>query len=407
MTNVNKVMTAVSKEFTRRFLKKCPLPNLVNRQYDKRYEAYGAAAGESIEIKKTQRAEVYETQTMVPKNHEEQTTILTKSYWAGSPLSFSASELTDDLLNPNNMMHFGKDKLDAAVDAISANVHNRFSQFMFQNTYNNVGSPGTAIANHQVITEAQARLDDYSVSQSDRYVVLKPTEMASLSYGVAGLQNPANDISKTYIDGYVNRISNFDFYSTPLLKTHTRGTATNSTPIVVSVNAAGTEITVSGAGNAVTYKKGDKIKVADTYAVHPLTKDNMSFLQQFTLTADATSSAGGAVVLPIFPAIKTSGPYKTVDAITAGKAITIVGTASTTYLQGIAFQKNAFVFATQRIADYGVTYESNYSEDGLNFHLAMGGDITNAVATSRIDLKFGMATLDDWASCLIWGDDVV
>lgn len=407
MSNTIKILTAVSKEFNRRFRKAVPLLEVMNRQYDKRYEAFGAAAGESIQITKPIRLTAHTTQAAVAQNFEEQTATLTNTYWSGSFLAFSASELTDDLMNPNNMKLFGDDKLQAAVDTVAADVHYRVSGFLYQNTYNAVGTPGSDPANHQVITQARAKITSYGAPLENRAVILNPDAMASLNYGMAGLFNGQDQLKKQLVSGYVNDVSGFTFYETPILANHTRGTAVASASYTVTgAGQTGATLNVTG-GAGTTWKKGDVFTLAGVKAVHPLSKRSLPFLQKFVVTADATADGGGAVALSISPSITTSGAYQTVSGSPAnGAAVVIDGTASIEYTQGFALQKDSFVFATQRIRDIGAPLEGSYAEDGINFKLTCGGDVNNMVSQARIDMKFGLAALlPEWAT-RIWCNDV-
>ena len=407
MANITKIMTVINKEIKRRFAKKVPLFTCVNRQYDKRYEAYGASSGESIQIKRPQRVAVYESQVMTPQIFEEQTETLSNIYWAGSALTFSAAELTDDLLEPNNLKLFADDNLEAAVDSIAATVHYNLSNYMLNNTYNNVGTPGTAVSNHQVLMQASARLSSYGCPMSDRFAILTPEEAGSLNYGMASLYNPQQQIAKQLVDGFLGPIAGFDIYQAGHMASITRGTATNTTPLVDGANQTGTSILLKGVGNAVTYVYGDKFTIAGVKAVHPLTRKTLPFLQDFTVIEAATSSAGGAVTLKIYPPITTSGAYQTVSGSpTDGAAITIKGTASTGYVRGIAAHRDSFVFATQRIKDVGAPAESTYMEDGITFKLTLGSDISNLTSISRIDMKYGMGRLVHEHAAVIWGGAV-
>jgi hypothetical protein len=198
----------------------------------------------------------------------------------------------------------------------------------------------------------------------------------------------------------VNDVSGFTFYESPILANHTRGTAVASGSYTVTgAGQTGSTLNVTG-GAATTWKKGDKFTCAGVYAVHPLSKQSLPFLQKFTVLADATADGGGAVALSISPPITTSGAYQTVSASPANAAAVVIdGTASTAYTQGIAFHKDSFAFATQRIRDIGAPYEGSYTEDGITFKLTLGADITNLVSQSRIDMKYGIGELvPEWAT---------
>ena len=84
------------------------------------------------------------------------------------------------------------------------------------------------------------------------------------------------------------------------------------------------------------------------YSVNPQSHQSTGQLQQFVVTADGRrSDVGGLLALGIQPAITITGPFQTVTNSPAdGAVLTFLGTASTAYVQGLAFHRDAFALAT-------------------------------------------------------------
>ncbi|MCH1932429.1 hypothetical protein L9G16_19980, partial [Shewanella sp. A25] len=91
----------------------------------------------------------------------------------------------------------------------------------------------------------------------------------------------------------------------------------------------------------------DVFTIAGVFRVHPETKQSTGVLQQFVATADANSTAGGAVTIQISPAIVTSGARQNVSNAPADNAaLGFPSGAGNAHGVSMAYQKGAFAFAT-------------------------------------------------------------
>jgi hypothetical protein len=406
--NTIKVLTAISKEIDRRFDVKADLLMAMNRQYDKPHTAFGSNSGSSIEIKKPQRLTGTASATLDVQDVVEQTATLNvnNDYHVG--LAFTASELTQDLLNPNNLKMFADDYLDSAVDDIIAKIQTDASTFIHQNTYNSVGTPGTGPTSYQVVTQARAKLNNGRAPRSGRNFILSPDDAALLNNAQSGLFHAGDAIASNYKDGALSASNGFSFLETPDITSHTNGSDVTGCA-VDGASQSGATLTVDGLSSAPT--QGTIFTIADVYSVDPVSGQSTGNLQQFVVGADATTTS-----IPISPSIATSGAYKTVNAAPANDAaITFVGSASTAYPQGVAMHKDAFVCGTAELRDIGVKYEipiitggagEGYSkgvmggpQKGIYMKLYMDGDITNRRAVARLDVRYGFAALiPEWAT---------
>ena len=136
------------------------------------------------------------------------------------------------------------------------------------------------------------------------------------------------------------------------------------------------------------------------YAVNPVTKEKLDYLQQFTLKADATA-ASNEVDLVISPPILWSGAKQTVhidSSITDldNKSVTFVGSASTEYRQNMVFHRDAFALAmVPMVTPEGAAKVIRKSYKGLSVRLIPYYDGVNDEGSWRLDILYGVKTLDE------------
>ena len=406
-TNVIKVISAVTKEISRRFDVKADLINATNRQYDEPHAAWKANSGSSIEIKQPQKLKLTRSATLEVQYTTETTATLNVNQDAHVGLGFTATQMTQDLLNPSAMKMFGDDYLDSAIDNIIAGIQGDYHTFIKNNVYNSVGAPGTGPTSYQVVTQARAKLNAYRTPKGNRSFILNSNDAALLNNAQVGLFNPNNEIASNYKDGALSPSNGFAFYECEDIGNHTNGAGASYA--VDGAGQTGSSILLKTGTNPIT--KGSTITFALTNASDPVSGASKPFLQQFTVTADF---AGGAGNIAISPAITTSGALQTVANSPADSAgVVISGSASATFGAGIALHRDAFVFGTARLADIGVKYEheivtggagTGYSrasgpQKGVSMKLYMDGDITNRRSVARLDIKYGFAALvPEWAT---------
>jgi len=269
-----------------------------------------------------------------------------------------------------------------------------------------VGTPGQTINSYIDFSKGPERLDELAVPTSDRCAALSPADHWGLLGNQTGLfiQNEARG---AYREGSLGKIGGVDTYMTQNTPTHTVG-ALGGTPLVNGASQTSTynsvkttmtqTLNIDGASASVTgwAKAGDVFTIAGVFAVNPVTKATLPFLRQFTVTADADSSGGGAVALSIYPAIITTGAFKNCSAAPADNAaITVVGTAGTDYRQNMIFHKNAFALAMVPLPmPSGAVGGARESYKGLSVRVQPYYDGTNDVSNWRLDILYGTKAID-------------
>jgi hypothetical protein len=224
-----------------------------------------------------------------------------------------------------------------------------------------------------------------------------------------------------YEESKIGRIAQLMTYETQNVPNHTVGVATG-TPLVngasqnvtyaASKSTNSQSLVTDGWTNSTTgiLKAGDVFTIAGVYAVNPVPgesgKTAQSYLQQFTVLADADSGATtGPATLTISPAIITSGPYQTVSAAPADNAaITVRGTGGTPYPQMLGFHKNAFALVTCPLEmPDGASFKARESSNGLSVRVIKDYDFTNDEDRIRLDILYGKKAIYPDLAARLWG----
>ena len=145
-----------------------------------------------------------------------------------------------------------------------------------------------------------------------------------------------------------------------------------------------------------TIKAGDVFTIANVYAVNPVNKAKLDFLQQFVVIEDVTP-AGGAATLKISPPIITSGAFQTVNSVPADDAqLTRVGAESGgPYRQNMVFHKNAFALVmVPMVKPPGAVDVARKSHKGISVRVIPYYDGTNDQSSWRLDVLYGTKLLN-------------
>ena len=197
-----------------------------------------------------------------------------------------------------------------------------------------------------------------------------------------------------------------DYYENERVLTQANSAGTASTALATYTIVQGdTDLTVDTTTTA--YTVGSTITIADLYDIHPETKAAYGHLKQFTVTA-AT-----ATVLTIDPPIYITGAKRNVGtatgaAITASdyttKTVTLLGVASTNYVQPIMYHRDAFTFVTGELPLMaGADRCVRKTVDGLSLRVWTDSDIRNDEQITRIDILYGYAAIRRAWACRMIG----
>lgn len=240
------------------------------------------------------------------------------------------------------------------------------------------GTPSNAVSNWVDAVAGYTRLKENGVDDADLSYILNYFDMQSLGDQVVKLPAPTEFSTSTYRKGFSGEINGIRTLFTNQLPNLTVGTRVASAAAVVDgaaqnvnyadVAKAGTSnglhltqsILLKTGGNALTVKAGEVLTIGGVFAYDNRKQALVSpaRLQQFTVCADAVSSAGGAITLVIFPAmvvpntgagdnVNINTAHATVNAAPADNALIVyIGAASANLSPRVVIQKQAIVVNT-------------------------------------------------------------
>jgi hypothetical protein len=416
MSNSFKVIDYITKECTRLAHEKLSFIATVDKQYDDAFKDNGQ--GKKGSVIRVRRPNAYVRRKNSLKMDVQDTVELSDSFTLatvdGVDMKFNHQELIQSVNSDAAFDDFSSKYIEPAVSVLVSGIEADFLEFATKQTYNLVGTAGNAINSITVPALARARLNKCLAPKDNRSIQVDSSVMAAIVGGTPTYFNPANDVSKAFREGFFSRTQMADFYENERVWTMTTG---DDAAGAIDTAADGeysqgmTSINIDALGT--TLYAGQVFTWADMYACHPETKQPYPYLQQFVITA-APTVAGNEATVTFSPAIYTTGARKNVCTNTGAditlthaaqnnKVVTFVGAVSSSYIQTLMYQKEAFQFVT---ADLPLMDDAHKcmrkAKDGLSIRVWQGSDIVNGELLMRLDIMYGWAALNpQWACRLI------
>lgn len=360
----------------------------------------GYKVGDTIRIRRPADFTVRSGATMSTQDVIEGRTTLAIDQQKGVDFQFTSTDLTlkiEDL---------AERVIKPAMSSLCNNVADDVLTQMYRGIYNWVGAPGQVINSFADFAKGPERLDEMAVPQGERAAVLSPAD----HWGFLGSQTAlfiAEAAKSAYREAEIGMIGGVDTLMSQVVPTHTVGPL-GGTPLV---NGAAQNVTYDTAKNTWTQslitdgwtaaaanrlKAGDVFTLASVFMVNPKTKVSTGILQQFVVTADASSDAAGNLTATISPPIITSGPHQTVNAAPADNAaLTVLGTASTGYRQNIMFHKTSMALAFVPMEMPAGAYNgSRQTYKNMSVRVIPVYDGTNDISKWRLDVLYGRSLID-------------
>lgn len=396
MANALITPSIIAKEALVQLENNLTMANNVHREYKKEF----VKVGDTVSIRKPVKFYAADGATRVNQDVEEANTSITINKQKHVSWKFSSKDLT------LTVEDYSERYIKPAMIAL-ANVIDRNGHALYTNIWNHVGTPGTTPANFAAMAAAAQRMDEMAVPTDMRKALLNP----AASYAIAGTattlyMNGVNN--QAYRTGSIGEIASLDTYRSQNVTNHTNG-ARGGTPLVngagqnttyaLSKSTNSQSLVTDGWSNSVAnlLTAGEVFTIAGVFAMNPVPgegttgKQQMSYLQQFTVLSAASSNGSGQATLTISPAIIIDGPYQTVSAAPADNAaITLVGTAATAYPQNIVMHKNALalVMCPLELPD-GVEFKARETHKGLSVRVVKQYDISADDDIIRLDVLYG------------------
>jgi hypothetical protein len=281
-----------------------------------------------------------------------------------------------------------------AAESIAQDVERRFLQKATDATYNSVGTAGSNAFTVADVLAGRTLLNQNLAPRGDRTFLLNSESGAAAVDARKGLFQSSTEINKQYLEGMVGRADGFDWYENELINVHTVGSDVTGIAINDAAVAEGAStITVDGASAAPTV--GSVFTIAGVFAVHPITKQTTSRLQQFVVTSATTT------VLGISPSLYAgSNGLQNVSALPADDAaLTFVGAASTAYAQNLQYHVNAFkMVSVPLVMPTKAEVAAQETVDGITVAVIRDFDVLERRMVTRLDFLGGLSAVrPEWA----------
>lgn len=329
--------------------------------------------------------------------------VLNQSFTAA--VALTSNEFATDMAFDSFAMRV----LKPLVSQMAQRIESTFIQLACQSTANVIGTAGSTVFNTLTMMQANQRMSELLAtgSENEWIALLSPGAKTSAVDARKGLFQSSEEISKQYKRGVMGLADGFTYLSNNLMYTHTTGTGTQTDGSVTTTAAltnGATTIAVTGLSGSGTITAGTAFTVAGAFAVHPITKVTLPFLQPFVVTTTATASSGAAT-LSVSPTIYSSagGGLQNVSALPgSGAAVVFLTgktTAATPFQNSLTYCKDAFRFASvPLILPGGMDKAAQETVDGLTIRVLADHDIKTDQYILRIDFLGGFVPVrPEWA----------
>lgn len=295
--------------------------------------------------------------------------------------------------------------VEPVMAALAGNLDTWALEKAARYTNNLVGTAGTQAGAIRGFLNARQKLVENDAPLDNKaFFFINPATNTETVDARKGLFNKSSLISDNYEWGYIGSGEGFNYMEGNFLPTFTNGADVTGIAVETSVQAISngmTTIGVDGVTSLATITKGSVFTVAGVYDVHPITKQTLPTLKQFTVLADVTEAAANSVVISFSPAMYyTADGRQNISAAPADEAaLVFFGAASTAYAQNLGCHKDAFRLATVPLhLPRNQEFAAQETIDGITVSVVRGFDIRTREEILRFDLLAGLAAVrPEWS----------
>jgi hypothetical protein len=371
--------SVITKETLIRLANNLVFASKINRRFENSFVKIGS----TLTVRKPVKFTVNKGPQLNLQDVSEPFTSITVNQQAHVDFTFSQQDLT--LTVEEFSERYLKEAAEQLANQVDYDCITNFSQL-----FNVVGTPGTLPSSFAQLAAVGQAMDQGSVPQDGRVLVLNPAAYWSLANAFVSLY--VKSVAESALKGFLANIANFEIFMDQNIQNQTVG-AYAGTPLVNGAGQTGSSLVTKGWSNSITglLNVGDVFSIAGVYGINPRNRQANPSLAQFVVTATANSNGSGASTLSIYPPITTSGAYQTVSASPANNAaITVVGTASTSYAQNVGFVKDCFGLVCVPLElPQGVDFAAREYHKGLSMTVVRDYNINDTTFPCRIDILYG------------------
>lgn len=373
----------------------------MNTDYNKEYTRE-FAVGETVRVKYPQRFKTRQGLGYNPQGLDRRYTTVAVDQIFG--VDFEWDSVEKALKMERGEAAIREEYLKPAMAAIANDIDSRAALFAYQNANNIVGVLGTNPTSMTVFEQARERMVNLACPPGDKAMIIVPGVNTSMVPALSSFFNPQTNISKQYLEGYLGKLSGFNFHEDVNLYRHTAGTA--DTGLTISgAGQSGSSINMVGVA-ADTLLKGDVISIDGVRMVNPQSRRVVgSEDKQFVVTQNITLT-GGVDAVQIYPAIEgpgvyPSGAYQNVDALPAANAVVTLfpGTPAPGGLDGtqnLALHRDAFALVGVKLETPKAVEMSSQQRDpetGIAVRFVRMFDPVQSRMINRFDVLMGFGRL--------------
>src|ERR1017187_7541198 len=254
-----------------------------DKQYDKQFANSGASPsgkiGPALTIRMPNQYTVRTGSTISVQDTVETSQVLTVSTQKGVDTVFTSQDLT------LTIDEFSDRYLKPAMSVLASNIEADALSMVLQ-VYNAVDDNANTLTYKDIALARRMLNQNLAPDDGERVGIINSAHVPSYLDAIKGLFNPQEGIARPYLTGKIGKVNNMNVYENTILTNFQSGTAATVTGYTVNgATQSGAAITVQT--GTTTFLLGDIVTFAGAYAVHPETKANLGYLQQFVLTANS------------------------------------------------------------------------------------------------------------------------
>jgi len=309
-------------------------------------------------------------------------------------IPFAANSL--EFATESQFKDWFKNTVKPAVSVLAQQVEKELLSRACLATYQNVGTPGS----NDFSTDTVLQAGEYIANQlgsEDKYIALSPKAMRAAVNSRKGYFNDSGEVSSAFKKGRYKEADGFTWMQSTLLPSQTNGTDVSGVTVKTTVSTQGsTTLVVTGVTTTTgTITAGTTFTIAGVNAVHPVTKADLGYLQQFVVVTGGAGDGSTDVTLTVSPAMYTaaaSGAQQNITAFpTSTSAITFTGSASQTFTKNLAYASSAFRMVSLPLvtpSDTIIAEQRTYK--GITMRFIQQYDVLQDRVVNRLDFLGGI-----------------
>ena len=407
--------TWVMKQIGVRLVNNMRFANNADRSYSDEFKQAGAKVGYTVNARLPQRYQVTKGQALNPTPIIDNIVPITLTDQANIGLEFSMASLTMEVDN------YREKCIEPAVDALINQVDYDGLSRMYKRVSKCVGTPGVVpgsagtlpFAANIVYQSAVVKLANYGVSTTGLKAMLSPNMHAYLSGANFTLFNPSEAITKMYKVGQFGgeALGVSKWFMDQNVATHKVGPL-GGTPLVDGVPTEGATSVLTKAWTSAVAKRlseGDVVQFVGCFDINSMNYQSTGILKDFTVLTDCNSTSGGALTIPIAPAMITQGAFATCSALPADSvAVTIFSHASSyaniSTPQALIYAPGAFALVFADLEKPGGLWVSERISNralGIAIRFLKDYSIMTDQSPARVDLMYGWKDVREEFACRV------